>query len=912
MRIRASTSNGSTRGSPISGLGKQSKGRTSLFSVRSGNAVLRMHNVLKALEAKEEESGLKLEDVDEIVLGILQSKHPLQGSNSLENVELGHTRYMLVLDPYSRVRVSYDVGSVFLLLVEFLSIPVILAWDIPLDGWLRWASLFGLLFWTVDIVLSFMTGFYARGELEMNPKRVARRYLRSWFIPDIAVVLIDACSVILAYTNPDSSSSGAALFRLSKFSRFLRLARLFRMVKVSEGLTRIAERNAASSLEVALEMMNPFWVILLVNHMMACAWYAVGKYSVSDTGATWLDDKLGGGSGKTYGGSSLLYQYTTAMHWAMTQMTPGSMQVFQQNTNERVYSFFCLLLGMVVFSSIISSLSAKLNQQQMKAKEKQQRLIDLRRFLRTKAVNARTAVAVIKHAEESMSLSRAKPRILKDVSGASLLSTSMRKRLHYELCAPHLRHPLFRWWSAFDLTGIQALCQDACEFVAHAPSDNLFFPRETAVGAYVHIKGILKYTDQQERASPVFSSSSPADEVAEGTLFCEMALWLHWVHVGELTAVSGSELILIRTEGLGKVLQIQRVVRHVVYEYGKAFHACLSDPKASMFDDPTNDISSPLTTFDALLPMLPIECRTLFGVIALTKARKDKGQFAKTADDLLLIEEIQQGKMNLMINQHGETWRMVSLVVISLHREERKVLVELGELSEDGALNAEPKLPGKKQRDQESASACLARITAGTLCTIRNGFVITKTTSHESSQFSKRSSFPTRYLRTINHAELVSPSPELGLQDARMPSHINIRTGISTMSVRTSRSDSSTRSGSRNLASGSADQGAFASDAFVMADGEGGFFLYSWMDLDELEHFKTPVGKEFLQRSFKGGSSNADMFERAVQRHTAASENPNEVPVCVVCVGADEQEDQPEVHIGPSGSSSSDEGGVCR
>merc|ERR1740138_1620555 len=97
--------------------------------------------------------------------------------------------------------------------------------------------------------------------------------------------------------------------------------------------------------------------MMWVNHMASCMWYAAGRYFPSDTGLCWLDaDIMGPESGK-YDTASLSYQYFTAFHWSLTQMTPGSMQVFPVNSGERVFNIFVLMGGFLFFSVVVSAIS---------------------------------------------------------------------------------------------------------------------------------------------------------------------------------------------------------------------------------------------------------------------------------------------------------------------------------------------------------------------------------------------------------------------------------------------------------------------------------------------------------------------------------------------------------------------------
>merc|ERR1719171_1485139 len=100
-------------------------------------------------------------------------------------------------------------------------------------------------------------------------------------------------------------------------------------------------------------------MIMALNHYIGCVFYWMGTMEIPGY-ETWLhhhpypqfgskENKL---SRAPWG-----YKYITAVHWAITQFTPGSMHVQAQNIPERVFSIFCLLFGLVVFSSFIASVT---------------------------------------------------------------------------------------------------------------------------------------------------------------------------------------------------------------------------------------------------------------------------------------------------------------------------------------------------------------------------------------------------------------------------------------------------------------------------------------------------------------------------------------------------------------------------
>ena len=80
---------------------------------------------------------------------------------------------------------------VIIILYEMLFIPLLLL-DPPKTSFSTIMQWFSRLFWTFNIPRSFVTGFVANnGHVVVNPTRVLRRYLFSWFFFDVFIVVAD-------------------------------------------------------------------------------------------------------------------------------------------------------------------------------------------------------------------------------------------------------------------------------------------------------------------------------------------------------------------------------------------------------------------------------------------------------------------------------------------------------------------------------------------------------------------------------------------------------------------------------------------------------------------------------------------------------------------------------------------------
>ena len=65
-------------------------------------------------------------------------------------------------------------------------------------------------FWTLNIPVNFLTGFYVNGLVEMRAKSIALRYAKTWLIPDVILAAVDLIRLPPPPVRCDSSVSCAS------------------------------------------------------------------------------------------------------------------------------------------------------------------------------------------------------------------------------------------------------------------------------------------------------------------------------------------------------------------------------------------------------------------------------------------------------------------------------------------------------------------------------------------------------------------------------------------------------------------------------------------------------------------------------------------------------------------------------
>merc|ERR1712196_568715 len=93
-------------------------------------------------------------------------------------------------------------------------------------------------------------------------------------------------------------------------------------------------------IHLIMDIASLLFFIFWLTHVVACLFYTLGKgQENSDTNLTWL-------SNDHYRTSGASYAYWTALHWSVTQITPGSMEVVPKSSGERAFNVVVLFAGL--------------------------------------------------------------------------------------------------------------------------------------------------------------------------------------------------------------------------------------------------------------------------------------------------------------------------------------------------------------------------------------------------------------------------------------------------------------------------------------------------------------------------------------------------------------------------------------
>eukprot|EP00931_Biecheleriopsis_adriatica_P019100 TRINITY_DN13125_c0_g3_i1.p1 TRINITY_DN13125_c0_g3~~TRINITY_DN13125_c0_g3_i1.p1 ORF type:complete len:740 (+),score=134.00 TRINITY_DN13125_c0_g3_i1:49-2268(+) len=449
------------------------------------------------------------------------------------------SRKECVIDPGSTPRLVWDVCGMFLIGYDMVTIPM-LAYSPEENGFTIFMGWLAMLFWTGDMFASVNTGYrLPDGNLVMDRKRIITNYVKTWLVVDLLVVVPDWTVTILelAGSGGGGSANVASMTRLLRVLRTTRILRLFRLFKLKKLVVLIYDMISSEHIFIIVNLVRLIFVVLAMNHYVACVWYALGELSRaygSDTSLNWLEDV---GKTPVYG-QSLGWRYATSLHWSITQFTPASMDVFAVNLVERVFSIGILFFSLVSLSSIIGSVSASMTQLRNLSSDNTKQFWLLRRYLKENRIDWDLRERILRYAEHKTEAQSSKTPASK-VALLNALSDPLKREISTSLYSPALvAHAFFNHIKQYMPKIMQRICKETIQPFSLAEGDVVFRANEEANFMYFLKSGFFNYTlaGKKEARDPPLGAKE---------WVCEMVLWAQWRYRGDLVAKESGDLIYV-------------------------------------------------------------------------------------------------------------------------------------------------------------------------------------------------------------------------------------------------------------------------------------------------------------------------------------------------------------------------------
>jgi len=209
----------------------------------------------------------------------------------------------------------------------------------------------------IDLVINFFFTYRGRDGREVaNVKKIAQRYLRSFFVVNlIGCIPPELFQAVLQLAHGGEGNSAkfhkaARLLRMQRASRLLRMLRLLRLMKMDHFFKHNTTWKWIQNNIGGIRLVNFFFGFFTVAHIMACGWYMVAVFLEEKYGPEehWL-------ARRGVREESGFAQWLTSLYFVFTVFTTvgfGDMSAF--NSPEIGYVIVVMMVGALVNSIFVS------------------------------------------------------------------------------------------------------------------------------------------------------------------------------------------------------------------------------------------------------------------------------------------------------------------------------------------------------------------------------------------------------------------------------------------------------------------------------------------------------------------------------------------------------------------------------
>jgi hypothetical protein len=141
----------------------------------------------------------------------------------------------------------------------------------------------------MEITMNFCTGFYEKGILIMNRRRIVQKYLKTWFAMDM--ISSFPFSILELANTGDSSTEAlksAKLLRILRLTKYARLVRLIRFLKLNKLVQMLDELIVTEFANLMMKFIKMTLFLFFITHWMACFLFTIGLNECDTKGICWI------------------------------------------------------------------------------------------------------------------------------------------------------------------------------------------------------------------------------------------------------------------------------------------------------------------------------------------------------------------------------------------------------------------------------------------------------------------------------------------------------------------------------------------------------------------------------------------------------------------------------------------------
>eukprot|EP00929_Paragymnodinium_shiwhaense_P021862 TRINITY_DN14137_c0_g1_i1.p1 TRINITY_DN14137_c0_g1~~TRINITY_DN14137_c0_g1_i1.p1 ORF type:complete len:835 (+),score=113.57 TRINITY_DN14137_c0_g1_i1:50-2554(+) len=475
----------------------------------------------------------------------------------------------LPLHPQSQPRLLWELLAVVVLTYDFVVMPLA-AFNLPDHAFLYTMDAVVVVYWTFDMVMSSITGFYRSGKLQMAWRRIWLRYMKTWLFFDIVVLLPEWLSLFSKLEDGENSGIARAM-RGSRVTRLLRFCRLLRMLKAGKLLDDLKARVNSPAGLLFITIFRLLLTVVMVIHVLASAWYFIGEQSHNG----WV--YVHGIHLRSLGD-----RYIYTFQWSLARLHPSS---FDKNDSlealpDRLFGILVSLGAVGGGGYFVSYITNTMNQLETLRKSRTRQVHLTREYVRVHGISMYLAMRVKTYVEKSGSQ---KVRVAQAKELATFLPLSLTLDLRFEAWTPLISaHPFFMHISARLPRVVWRMCKDALSEVAVLADDTVFTNGDSAEKMFFVVVGEMSYVKGREMG---VGARGEEELVKVGQWLSEPVLWTIWEHRGELLGYSDCVLLAMSAREMLQVAESHEKAAAEISSYARRYVALLNQQDSEFLTD---------------------------------------------------------------------------------------------------------------------------------------------------------------------------------------------------------------------------------------------------------------------------------------------------------------------------------------
>ena len=261
-----------------------------------------------------------------------------------------------IIKPENKIIGKWDFYIIILTIYTGIEIPLRFAFGYEATGSIHFMEILISVSFAIDILLNFRRAYKGGMHLITDPKSIAKRYMKSWFLIDLLA------------TVPFFMISGNIIGDSTRTLRVLRLFQLNRLFKLT-GLSRILKRwQSSHTLNPALfRLVFFFFFISIAAHWIACGWIILEAINPGDGSAHEV--------------------YSIALYWSITTLTTvGYGDITPTTIAQRYYTMMVMIAGVGTYGYLIGNIAGFLSNLDLLKAGYRKKLEEITAFLNYRSI----------------------------------------------------------------------------------------------------------------------------------------------------------------------------------------------------------------------------------------------------------------------------------------------------------------------------------------------------------------------------------------------------------------------------------------------------------------------------------------------------------------------------------------------